>query len=729
MTAQGFCRLHRFAIVVLAAVVPSLVPIQAVQSRAQNGLAERDLVLDGPAVARSAGPETVPRGYALVVGISRYRNIPADQQLTYPESDAERMYRVLISQAGGAFPAENVHLLLGPKATLANIRYELEEWLPSVARLGDRVVVFFAGHGFVKGGRGYLAPWDVDLSRLEATAYPMTELGRVMATQIKAGWKVLLADACHSGKINIETTSEKLDEQFRGLPSSFLTLTATTERESSFEDRELATGAGLFSYFLEQAFKGQADNDPCDGRVTADELVEYVRTNVRSYARQKGVSQTPTPRGDYDPEMLLGVNVSCLAKKDGAPLLGGAIIEVNMDDVDVYIDDEFVGKVGRGKPLVVPRLSSGIHVFKAVHQGYEPDIKKALVAPGRDVTVTLRLRYVRRNKASAIDLNDQGERLLFTRRKSTDVLNVVLVTRAQGQQDIARAVTLFQRALADDPTFAKAAYNLGMARQLAGDSEGSLEALRISLDLEPNSVDARVQYAGVLLESGDADEAIRQLLEALRLEPRNDDAHAMTARAYHDKGAWESVVASADKALALNASNAMAQLWRADGLRMIAAGTTPGRRRDELYADARTGYDTFLRLTNFSSSIGERLAFHFIGAGIGSRKHADREESYRSLRNSGYLGLCLTEQRVGNPLRARSYCQRATKYQPDDPITFFLLGNINRDLFNAYQGCEYLTSAADSYKRMLRINDAIAEAKNAKNYLEQIAGIARKVPC
>jgi tetratricopeptide (TPR) repeat protein len=268
-----------------------------------------------------------------------------------------------------------------------------------------------------------------------------------------------------------------------------------------------------------------------------------------------------------------------------------------------------------------------------------------------------------------------------------------------------------------------------MARQLAGDSEGSLEALKTSLDLEPNSVDARVQYAGVLLESGDADEAIRQLLEALRFEPRNDEAHAMMARAYHDKGAWQSVVASADKALALNASNAMAQLWRADGLRMIAAGMPPGPPRNELYASARSGYDAFLGLTNFSSSIGERLAFHFIGSGFGSRKHADREESYRSLRNSGYLGLCLTEQRVGNPLRARGYCQRATKYQPDDPITFFLLGNINRDLFNDHQECEYLTSAAESYNRMLGINDAIAEARNAKNYLEQIAGIARKVPC
>ena len=50
-----------------------------------------------------------------------------------PNRTPEAIYRVLISQEGGAFPAENVHLLKSSQATLANIRRELEEWLPSAA--------------------------------------------------------------------------------------------------------------------------------------------------------------------------------------------------------------------------------------------------------------------------------------------------------------------------------------------------------------------------------------------------------------------------------------------------------------------------------------------------------------------------------------------------------------------------------------------------------------------
>src|SRR5215471_11955624 len=113
----------------------------------------RDLVFE-----RTPAAAGVPRGYALVVGVAQYKNLSDAQQLQFPESDAEAVYRVLISHEGGSFPAENVHLLKGSQATLAAIRHELEEWLPSVAQPADRVVVYFAGHGLVHDGQGYLAP-------------------------------------------------------------------------------------------------------------------------------------------------------------------------------------------------------------------------------------------------------------------------------------------------------------------------------------------------------------------------------------------------------------------------------------------------------------------------------------------------------------------------------------------------------------------------------------------
>src|SRR5580700_12281180 len=163
---------------------------------------------DRPAQA----PVTIPRGYALVVGIATYKNLPAKAQLDYPERDAESVYSVLINPEGGNFRAENVHKLIGAKATLANLKQELEVWLPSVAKEPDRVVIYFAGHGFISGARAYLAPYDIDPSNVGATAYPMDTLGAVAASKIKAKSKVLLTDSCHSGSISPDAEMAQLNK-------------------------------------------------------------------------------------------------------------------------------------------------------------------------------------------------------------------------------------------------------------------------------------------------------------------------------------------------------------------------------------------------------------------------------------------------------------------------------------------------------------------------------------
>jgi tetratricopeptide (TPR) repeat protein len=721
----------RVTVTVLLLVATAAAAGAPVHAQTQPPEKPRDLVLETPGDKSKLPPGTVPRGYALVIGVAQYKNLEPSKQLQFPESDAESIYRILINHEGGSFPAENVHFLKGRQATLANVRRELEEWLPSVATPADRVVVYFAGHGLVKDGRGYLAPWDVDPDHPDATGYSMTALGDVLARKVKARWKVLLTDACHSGKINAETTNETLDQQFSSLPTNFLTLTATTEREQSYEDPRLSTGFGFFTYFLVQAWKGNADNDPCDGRVTADELIEYVRSNVRRYAKDHGVTQTPTARGDYEPGMMLGVSPGCLAKTGGGEpsMLGTAIIEVNLDDVDVYVDGDLIGRMGKGKPLTVPRLSSGLHEFKGVKSGYEPDRKQIMIAPGQEATVTLRIRYQKQVKKEAVDLNAEGEKLLYTQRSSMSPMNVMPMPQRQNEGDLRKAHQLFTRALQLEPDYTLAAFNLGQVNQLLSDEEGSIAAYKHAMATDATHAESRIQCAAVLIEHGDTDEAIRHLVEVQRLEPKNDEVFAMLARAYWDKGAWQQSVDQAEQALAIDKSNAQAHLWLADSRRQLAAIEKDKDRQRSLYAQAREDYRAFLALTNYSTNAASWLAFHFVGFRIGSRGHADRQPAYDALRTSGYLGLCLSEHKVGNPLRAREYCQRALGYSPKDPIAFFLLGNVNRDLYNEFQTCDYITAARTNYARMIQINPDLDESKNAKNYLSQITAILPKLGC
>src|SRR5947209_17705216 len=102
---------------------------------------ERDLWFHKDRIAEAKLPTesklpakvAIPRSYGLVIGVSNYKNLPERGQLKFADRDAAEIYATLISPEGGQFPPENVHTLIGPQATLPNIRKELETWLPSTS--------------------------------------------------------------------------------------------------------------------------------------------------------------------------------------------------------------------------------------------------------------------------------------------------------------------------------------------------------------------------------------------------------------------------------------------------------------------------------------------------------------------------------------------------------------------------------------------------------------------
>lgn len=679
----------------------------------------RDLRLTNPASGldpTSTRPQ-VPRGYALVIGVGRYKSLSPEKWLTYAESDADAMYRTLISQQGGAFPAENVHILIGSAATLTNVRRELEQWLPSVSGPQDRVVVYFAGHGFTQAGVGYLAVHDLDPANIAGTGLPMRELGEVLANRVKSQWKALFVDACHSGMITPESNNAGVDQQLSSLPSGFLTFTATREREQSFEDPKLATGFGLFTYFLTKGLSGAADADSCDGIVTADELIDYVRGEVQTYARSNRVTQTPTEHGDFDNQMVFASNPSCVSNGRGAQTTT-LVIETPSGVVDVYIDGGLVGRVSAAAPLNIPGLSSGLHVVMGVRPGFETETKHVMVVPGQQRSVTLRVQYRREYKRSAVELVKRGQDLLFG-HNSTINPGRLYSSPNHRRPDLLKAKDLFLGALIEEPRYAAAAHYLALTYQQLSQFAPMLDAFRKAVDSDASYAAARIDYAGALIEEGDPDEAIRQLLEAKRLDPSNDLAYAHLSRAYLDKEALTPAIEMAARAIQLNSANEQAHLWKADALRRQAAKLKAPDRRPML-ENARTSFGEFIRLTTFHTRLDETIAFYAIGFHLGSRSHADRQASYAYQRGFAFMGLCDVDRQLGSFRQAISHCEQALKYDDHDPLAFFLLGNAYRDLYNATLRRDYVIAARKNYSRMVQINPELPLSRNARDYIEQI---------
>jgi tetratricopeptide (TPR) repeat protein len=168
-------------------------------------------------------------------------------------------------------------------------------------------------------------------------------------------------------------------------------------------------------------------------------------------------------------------------------------------------------------------------------------------------------------------------------------------------------------------------------------------------------------------------------------------------------------------------------LWKADALRRRAASLPDRSRRPEGYSQAVENYRSYLRLTEFTSPVHEKLAYYFVGFGLGSRRHADRQTSYAYQRSLAFLGLCDSEHKLGNLLRAEDYCAKALHYDARDANAYFLMGSVYRDLFNRARTRDYAAQARANYAKMIEINPDLELARNAKNYIEQFDQILARM--
>lgn len=631
----------------------------------------------------------IPRSYALVIGVGKYPYLKKDQQLPFAEPDAESMFNILISREGGNFKFENVHRLIGADASLANIRKELEVWLPSVAQDGDRVLVYFAGHGFVADGKGFLAPADVRPEDLKKTGYPMDQLGSVFAGRIKGKWKVLLTDSCHSGAI---TPSEigAINKSMIDLDKSLFVMTASRDREVANESADFGGGHGVFTYFVERGMGGAADENG-DGIVTADELAEYVRTNVRKATEGK---QNPTSdKGSFDPNMLLAY-VPALVKPDAppAPKQGTMVLEANMDDVEVFVDGQSVGVLKKGTSLRLPGLKPGPHTVRGVKMGYADDgPREETIYPGLESTVTVRIQFRKQPKKAAVEELDRGLKYY----------------RDGGENNYKKAVESFRKALKLDSEYSQAAMYLGSALNALFDNEGAETAFKKAIALQPDYLAARLGYAGMLFDIGNMDESVNQLRVVLQRDKDSGEAYYKLSRAYFMKQDFEQAMVAAQKAVQL-LPKAEPHFFLAESLRF-----------KQRWDESKKEYLEYLRMSDFDSKLAGKLDYYVRGflIGGGKKKRASQDDIWRVMRSEAYFGICESDQKMKRFDEAIANCQKAIRYDPKDPFTNQKLGITYARKYDQSNQLEDLAAASKYLKTMIQLAPDLEDAGNARTMI------------
>ena len=211
----------------------------------------------------------------------------------------------------------------------------------------DLLLLYFSGHGVLDDrGQLYLAVKDTERTLPKGTAIEASFITDVMDSS-HSRRQVLILDCCHSGAFargakgkagaSVHTASA-----FEGIGTGRVVLTATDATQYAWEGDQIIGQAenSVFTRYLIQGLQsGEADQDQ-DGRVTLDELYDYVYEHVV----QETPKQTPgkwsyRQQGD----IVIAKNPRPIVKQAALP----PEIQQSIDDSRPWVREGVIGELDR----------------------------------------------------------------------------------------------------------------------------------------------------------------------------------------------------------------------------------------------------------------------------------------------------------------------------------------------------------------------------------------------
>ncbi len=442
--------------------------------------------------------------YAVIVGVSKFSNIPKEEWLEYADADAQDFQKVITSPRGRGFLPENVMLLVNDKAGIQAMKKRLATTLPRDLKTDDVVYLFVATHGVVEkeaAKEGYLMAFDSDREDLYNTALSMSGLTDIMLNRLRKAKRLFLfADACRSGKM---AQGGSINSQMRDMSKErgeTMVLLASGPNEFSRESKQFGGGHGVFTYFLLKGLMGEADRDK-DNIVTARELITYLRRGVENATDGQ---QNIRELGDVDPTTPLAY----VDKAGPADLKLGALPRPQGAEIASLL------------PFVPVQAGAGPEVRAAFERAVA---EGRLLAPAGNNAWELYQRYIQlpipqSQKASmqddlSIALATTGEKLLSAYRRGDQVIRLDAAKYEEGAQLFARASQLDP----EEPAHkAKAAFLQGRALVANRRYAEAIPTLREAVKLDPKSAYSYNGLGIAYLEQGQFNEAINYFQEALR---------------------------------------------------------------------------------------------------------------------------------------------------------------------------------------------------------------------
>jgi WD40 repeat protein len=215
--------------------------------------------------------------YAIIIGASEYPILGKQYELNYADDDALLIQNYLTSWNNTAVKV----FLNDSTASKEKIGLEIENTLMKKALPGDKVIIFFSGHGDVDAtyNQGYLLLNQV--KPLNEACYKFNDalkLSDIKESINIAGEKgvevYIIIDACHAGDFLSKSSNDLLS----GMDEKSIKMISCKKGQFAQENAKL--GHGVFTYHLIEGMAGLANKDDNED-ISLYELENYVREKVR----------------------------------------------------------------------------------------------------------------------------------------------------------------------------------------------------------------------------------------------------------------------------------------------------------------------------------------------------------------------------------------------------------------------------------------------------------------
>ena len=645
---------------------------------------------------------------ALVIGISDYLHI---EDLQYAHKDASIFYDYLRSNLKG-FNDNNARLLLNEEANIGNI-ISAFEWLKAESKEGDRVIVYFSGHGDVEtltdAQNGFLLTHNSPKNVYWAGALPIIAVKDFFSTLTAQNIRVdFYVDACRSGQLSggakgAAHTSLALQQQWVNETK----VLSCQPGEYSLESQEWGGGRGIFSYVLVEGLYGHADRNS-DGEVRLIELFTYLQEKVPSMVEP--LSQIPMVNGNFQTVMAHVsdnfIDSDEITTSDGNELLHSINLKGVMPKLVNELKDDDKNKYEEFKQLMANQIfwkpekeESAFEVFKSLdptnfpeelYQLMKGDLAAGLQNQAQEVinhylsgkldiiTRASTSQYQKNLFAQAAKKMQISRSLLSEDHPMSDLmearelfLEARSMARSYKTTDIERSIQKLKKSLEIEDEAAYALNALGLFYTLKEEYKTAIEYYKKASDLAPKWP-LPINNIGIALSENDRpEEALDYFESALALDSNYIFAYGNFALAYAQMDSNELAEQFLKEAISKDSNYALAYT------NLAILETKKGN-----FAEAEN-------LFNKSLQIEDQLPVTFYNLGLlydKTEKYDLSIESYTEAIKlypdyySALLNLGNVYLNYENPESASEQFKRCLELKKDDPRVLYNLGNSYFDL-------------------------------------------------